>query len=253
MLNFAPRHILASFAAVVAIAQHAPASAADTQVAVAANFTEPAREIAAAFASATGHNAMLNFGSSGAFYTQMAHGAPFEVFLSADSERPAKAEKEGIGVPGTRFTYAIGQLVLYSTKPGLVDNKGAVLKSGNFEKISIADPIAAPYGVAAEETMKKLGVDAALAPKIVKGTSITQAYQFVATGAAELGFVALSQVIGETGGSRWVVPANLHTPIDQQAILLKTGDKNPAARAFLKFLKSGKAKAIITRYGYQVR
>jgi len=236
-----------------AFAFAAPAVAADTQVAVAANFTEPAKDIAAAFAKATGHNAVLSFGSSGAFYTQMAHGAPFEVFLSADADRPRKAEQDGLAVPGTRFTYAIGRLVLYSTKAGLVDRRGAVLKRGGFNKVAIADPTAAPYGLAAVQAMTKLGVYAALAPKIVKGTSITQAYQFVATGAAELGFVALSQVVNESGGSRWVVPAALHAPIDQQAVLLKTGATNPAATAFLKFLKSRAAIAIIKRYGYEIR
>ena len=231
----------------------APALAAETQVAVAANFTEPAKEIAAAFAQATGHKAILSFGSSGQFYTQIAHGAPYEVFLSADAERPLKAEQEGLGVPKTRFTYAVGRLVLYSKTPGLVDNRGAVLKSGKFEKLSIADPAAAPYGAAAVQTLQRLGLYDQLKPKIVQGTSITQAYQFVASGAAELGFVALSQVVNEQGGSRWLVPAANHEPIDQQAILLVTGEKNPAAAAFLKFLKSPQAVAIIKRYGYEAR
>jgi len=229
----------------------APAQAADTQVAVAANFTEPAKEIAAAFKARTGHTATLSFGSSGQFYTQMAHGAPYEVFLSADAERPKKAEDEGLGVPHTRFTYAVGRLVLYSKTPGLIDAKGAVLRSGKFEKLSIADPTAAPYGEAAVETMRRLKVYDALAPRIVKGSSITQAYQYVATGNAELGFVALSQVINAPGGSRWLVPAADHAPIQQQAVLLKTGERNPAARAFLTFLKSRTAVAIIKRYGYE--
>ena len=254
LLNmFARREVLAAFAVFATVTLAAPASAADTQVAVAANFTEPAKEIAAAFAKTTGHTAILSFGSSGAFYTQMAHGAPFEIFLSADADRPQKAEQEGLAVPGSRFTYAIGQLVLYSKNAALVDGRGAVLKGGRFEKISIADPIAAPYGVAAVQTMTKLGVYPALTPKIVKGSSITQAYQFVATGAAELGFVALSQVVDETGGSRWIVPATLHKPIDQQAVLLRTGADNPAAQAFLKFLKTRAARAIIKRYGYETR
>src|SRR5262249_40037574 len=157
-----------------------------------------------AFAKATGHKAILSFGSSGQFYTQMAHGAPYEVFLSADAERPAKAEQDGLAVPHTRFIYAVGRLVLYSKTPGLGDNRGAVLKTDKFAKLAIADPAAAPYGQAAVETMQKLGVYDQLKPKIVQGTSITQTYQFVASGAAELGFVALSQVVGEQGGSRWV-------------------------------------------------
>jgi molybdate transport system substrate-binding protein len=229
------------------------ALAADVQVAVAANFTEPAKEIAAAFQSKTGNHAVLSFGSSGQFYTQIAHGAPFEVFLSADADRPKRIEQEGLGVPGSRFSYAFGRLVLWSKTPGLVDGKGEVLKKGAFNKIAIADPTAAPYGVAAVQTMTRLGVYASLAPKIVKGTSITQTYQFVDSGAAELGFVALSQVINDTSGSRWLVPASDHSPIDQQAILLFAGDKNAAARAFVAFLKGPDAVAIIKRYGYEVR
>ena len=230
-----------------------PALAADTQVAVAANFTEPAKEIAQAFKAATGHTAILSFGSSGQFYAQMAHGAPYEVFLSADADRPKAAERDGLGVTGSRFTYAIGRLVLYSRTPGLVDPAGAVLASGKFNKLSIADPAAAPYGVAAVQTLKKLGVYDRVKPKIVQGASITQAYQFVQTGAAELGFVALSQVIKAEGGSRWLVPAADHAPIDQQAILLYTGEKNPAAKAFLAFLKTPAAIAVIKRYGYEVK
>ena len=230
-----------------------PAFAVDVQVAVAANFTEPAKEIAAAYDKASGNHIVLAFGSSGTFYTQMQHGAPFEVFLSADAERPAKAEAEGLGVKGTRFTYATGKLVLYSAKPTLIDGRGIVLKRGIFDKLAIADPAAAPYGLAAVQTIAKLGLTDTLAPKIVKGSSIIQAYQFVATGAADLGFVALSQVIDVKGGSRWIVPESDHAPIDQQAILLKTGAGNPAAAGFLKFLRSAPAVAIIRRYGYAVK
>jgi molybdate transport system substrate-binding protein len=228
----------------------APAWAGTTTVAVAANFTEPAREIAAAFQRDTRHKAVLSFGASGVFYTQIANGAPFEVFLSADADRPAKAEQDGLAVPGTRFTYATGRLVLYSTKPGLVDGKGLVLKRVNFAKIAIADPTLAPYGEAVIDVMNRLKVTRSLSSRIVKGTSITQTYQFVATGAADLGFVALSQVIAIPGGSRWVVPSGLHAPIAQQAMLLKTGENNPAAIAFLRYLKSAKARAIIRRFGY---
>jgi molybdate transport system substrate-binding protein len=243
------RRLIALFATLIAV----PVFAADVQVAVAANFTEPAREIAAAYDRASGNHTVLSFGSSGAFYTQMQHGAPFEVFLSADAERPEKAEAEGLGVKGTRFTYAIGKLVLYSAKPATVDGRGVVLKRGIFDKLAIADPAAAPYGLAAVQTIAKLGLTDALAPKIVKGGSITQAYQFVATGAADLGFVALSQVIDVKEGSRWIVPERYHAPIDQQAILLKTGLGNPAATGFLKFLRSPPAIAIIKRYGYAVK
>jgi molybdate transport system substrate-binding protein len=231
----------------------ATAVAGETKIAVAANFTEAARAIAARFKARTGHEATLSFGSSGQFYTQIANGAPYEVFLSADVERPQKAEAEGLAVPGSRFTYATGRLVLFSKAPGLVDGKGAVLSKGKFEKLSIADPKGAPYGQAAVETLTRLRLYDTLKSKIVTGASITQAYQYVETGAAELGFVALSQVAGETGGSRWLVPASNHTPIEQQAVLLKTGANSAAAKAFLTFLKSGEAKAIIRRYGYEVR
>ena len=229
------------------------ASAAETQVAVAANFTEPAKEIAQAFKAATGHTATLSFGSSGQFYSQMAHGAPYEVFLSADADRPLKAEQDGLGVTGTRFTYAIGRLALYSKTPGLVDPGGAVLASGKFQKLAMADPLQAPYGVAATQTLRKLGVYNSVRSKLVLGSSLTQTYQFVSTGAADLGFVAYSQVIKEPGGSRWLVPTSFHAPIEQQAILLYPGASNPAAKAFLSFLRSPAAISIIKSYGYEVR
>ncbi len=229
-----------------------PAFAAETQVAVATNFTEPAREIAAAFRAATRHVATLTFGSSGQIYTQLSHGAPYEVFLSADPDRPAKAEQDGLGVPRSRFTYALGRIVLYSRTPGLVDAKGAVLSSSRFQKIAIADPAAAPYGIASVQTLRRMGVYDNVKSRIVMGASITQTFQFVDTGAAELGFVALSQVINIAGGSRWVVPASSHSPINQQAILLHTGQANPAARAFLDYLKTPAASGIIRRYGYEL-
>ena len=231
----------------------ATAWSAETQVAVAANFTEPAKAIAAAFKAATGHTAALSFGSSGQFYAQIAHGAPFEVFLSADAERPLEAEREGFGVAGSRFTYAVGTLVLYSKTAGLVDGKGAVLGKGGFSKLAIADPATAPYGAAAVETLQKLRVYDAVKPKIVTGTNIAQAYQFVDTGAAELGFVALSQVAGVAGGSRWIVPQADHAPIDQEAILLAPGRDSVAAKAFLAFLKGPQSRAIIQKFGYGTR
>jgi len=229
-----------------------PALAAEATVAVAANFTEPAREIGTAFETATGHKVTFTFGASGAFATQIANGAPFEVFLSADADRPEAIEKNGQGVAGSRFTYATGRLVLYSTKPAIAANPTALAK-GAYEKLSIADPKAAPYGQAAVETLTRLKLYDAARPKIVQGTSITQAYQFVASGAADLGFVALSQVIAVPGGSRWIVPDKYHAPIAQQAILLRTGAANPAAVAFLKFLKGAQATAIIKRFGYKTR
>lgn len=229
-----------------------PALAGDVQVAVAANFTEPAKEIAAAFEKKTGDHVVMSFGSSGAFYSQIQQGAPFEVFLSADSERPTKLEAENFGVKGSRFVYAYGTLALWSATPGLVDNKGAVLKKGNFQHIAIADPAAAPYGLAAVETMKKLGLYDALSPKIVKGSSIAQTYGFIDSGSAELGFVALSQVYKQNKGSRWNVPAADYTPIDQQAILLNPGANDPVAKAYIAFLKSPEAVKIIKSYGYAV-
>jgi len=248
------RSVLAGFVAgLTLLSGAASALAAETRVAVAANFTEPAKEIAARFEAKTGHKAILSFGSSGQFYTQIANGAPFEVFLSADVERPQKAETEGFAVAATRFTYATGRLALWSKTPGLVDARGAVLAKGNFEKIAIADPKTAPYGLAAVESLRKLGLYDRLTPKLVTGTTITQAYQFIDTGAAELGFVALSQVVNHKQGSRWIVPAANHTPIDQQAVLLKTGADNAAAKAFLQFLKTSEAKAVIRRYGYEIR
>ena len=248
-----------AYAAQAAPGQAAPGQAVPGQavpgralVAVAANFTEPAREIATRFKARTGHDAVLSFGSSGQFYAQVANGAPFEVFLSADRQRPERADAEGLAQPGSRFTYAVGRLVLYSRTPGLVDGRGAVLRTDRFRKLAVADPKTAPYGLAAHETIDRMGLRARLAPKLVQGTSIAQTYQFVDSGAAELGFVALSQVASAKGGSRWLVPAGLHTPIDQQAVLLKRGAGNPAARAFMAFLKGAEAKAIIRRYGYEV-
>lgn len=229
------------------------AQAADVQVAVAANFAEPAREIAAGFQRSTGHKAVLSVGSSGQFFAQIAHGAPYEVFLSADAERPRRAEAEGFAVPGTRFAYAVGRLVLYSRDPGLVDGRGAVLRAERFDKLAIADPAAAPYGAAAVQALTRLKLYDALKPKLVRGASIGQAFGFVQSGAADLGFVALSQVIGEKGGSRWLVPDALHAPIEQDAVLLKPGAEDPAARAFLAYLKGPEARAVIRRYGYEVR
>lgn len=227
------------------------AQAGETQVAVAANFTEPATEIAKLFAEKTGDTATLSFGASGQFYTQITEGAPFQVFLSADAERPAKLVSEGHAVAGSEFTYATGTLVLWSKEAGLVTGP-ETLKDPHFDHLSIADPKAAPYGAAAIETMKNLGVYDALAPRIVQGKSIAQAQQFVDTGNAELGFVALSQVIKIEGGSRWNVPEDLHTPILQDAVLLNPGADSATAKAFLEFLKGPEARKVIESYGYAV-
>lgn len=249
----ARRTVLAGLSVSLAlVACSAPARAAETRIAVAANFAEPAQEIAARFEATTGHRAVLSFGSSGQFFAQIANGAPFDVFLSADAERPIKVEADGLSVRGSRFTYATGRLVLWSRTPGLVDGGGAILARGGFDKLALADPKTAPYGLAAVETLRRLGLSDRLSPRLVTGTSITQAYQFTDTGAAELGFVALSQVVGHNRGSRWIVPATHHSPIAQQAVLLKRGADNAAARAFMVFLKGPEARAIIRRYGYEV-
>jgi len=225
------------------------ALSADINVAVAANFTEPAKEIAAVFKQKTGHEAILSFGSSGQFYSQITQGAPFQVFLSADDVRPKKLAEEGMAVANTRFTYAIGKLVLWSKTPNLV-NGAETLKAATFAKLSICNPTAAPYGAAAVEAMKSLHLYEALQPKLVEGATITQAYQFVETGNAELGFIALSQLKGNDAGSRWLVPQELYNPIRQDAILLKNGAANDAAIAFIGFLKGTEARAIIEKYGY---
>jgi molybdate transport system substrate-binding protein len=227
----------------------ARAGAGQTHVAVAANFIEPAREITTLFQQKTGHEAILISGASGAFFSQITHGAPFEVFLSADEERPRLAVEQGFAVPDSRFTYAIGKLVLWSRVVDVTKGE-AVLKGGNFRKLSIANPTSAPYGAAAVETLKGLGVFDALQPKIVRGSSIAQAFQFVDTRNAELGFVALSQLYGNTEGTRWLVPEKLHAPIRQDAVLLKDGANDEASKAFLAFLKGPEAHAIIERFGY---
>ena len=229
------------------------ATAGEVSVAVAANFVEPAKAVAEAFHAATGDTAVISPGASGQLLTQVTHGAPFEVFLSADAERPQALIAGGYAVAQSRFTYAVGRLTLYSATPGLVDAQGLVLKRTDLRAVAIADPAVAPYGVAAEETMRKLGAYDALKPRIVKGASIAQTYQFVATGAAEIGFVAQSQIVNIKGGSRWLVPETLHAPIEQQAVLLKAGANDPAARKFLDFLKSPAARNIISRYGYDLR
>ena len=229
------------------------AASGEVSVAVAANFVEPARSLAEAFHAATGDTAVISPGASGQLFTQITHGAPFEVFLSADAERPQALVSGGYAVAQSRFTFAVGRLALYSASPGRVDAQGLVLKRTDLRTIAIADPAVAPYGLAAEETMRKLGVYDALRPKIVKGASIAQAYQFVATGAAEIGFVAQSQNVTVKCGSRWLVPEALHAPIEQQAVLLKAGANDPAAQKFLDFLKSPAARTIIMRYGYDLR
>jgi molybdate transport system substrate-binding protein len=229
--------------------------AAQVSVAVAANFTVPMQKVAAAFERDTGHRAVLAFGSTGRFYAQVRNGAPFQVLLAADDETPARLEKEGFAVAGTRFTYATGRLVLWSATPGVVDARGEVLKQPGNGKVAIADPKLAPYGAAAVQAMERLGVADLLRPRLVQGESIAQAFQFASTGNAALGFVALSQVMvdGRVGsGSAWVVPATLHDPLKQDAVLLATGKDNPAAAALLAYLRGDTARAIIRAHGYEL-
>lgn len=229
--------------------------AAEVSVAVAANFTAPMQKIAAAFEQKTGHKAVLSFGSTGKFYAQIKNGAPFQVLLAADAEIPAQLEKEGLTVSGSRFTYAIGRLVLWSKQAGLVDEKGDVLRQGGFDRLAIADPKLAPYGAAAVQSLTGLGLLPALKERLVQGENIAQTYQFVATGNAALGFVALSQVRSEgraAPGSAWIVPARLHSAIRQDAVVLATGKNNPAAAALVGFLQTEQARALIRSFGYEI-
>jgi len=231
------------------------ADAESTLVAVAANFTKPMNEIAAEFEKATGHSVKLSFGASGKFVSQIENGAPFEIFLSADEKNPLKLEQAGFAVDGSRFTYAIGKLALWSNNANTVDDEGRILANGSFQHLAVADPKLAPYGVAALEVLKAKGLLEKLQPLIVQGENIAQTYEFVSTGNAELGFVALSQIFENgkiTQGSAWLVPDNLYTPILQDAILLKTGTENPAASALIAFLKTPAALAVIEKYGYDL-
>ena len=223
-------------------------------VAVAANFSAPMQKIATVFGQDTGHKAVLSFGSTGKFYAQIKNGAPFQVLLAADDETPSRLGTEGQALAGTQFTYAVGRLVLWSKQPGLVDDTGEVLRTGRFERLAMADPKLAPYGAAAVESLTRLGLLPSLQARLVQGDSIAQAYQFVATGNAALGFVALSQVTSGgrlSEGSAWVVPAHLHAPLRQDAIVLAMGRDNPAAAAFMVYLKGDKARAIIRSFGYE--
>ena len=248
-----PRPLLRKLLVLAALAASTWARAAEVQVAVAANFAAPMQRIAEAFAAASGHVAKVASGATGKFYSQIGAGAPFEVLLSADDETPRKLVAEGHAVAGTQFTYAIGKLVLWSPQPGLVDDQGAVLASDRFRHIAIANPRLAPYGAAGYEVLKARGLAQALAPRVVLGETIAQTFQFVATGNAELGFVALSQVGGPgkpVSGSYWIVPPSLYGEIRQDAVLLKAGEANPAARALLAYLKTDAARQVIASYGY---
>ena len=229
--------------------------AGEVSVAVASNFTAPMKAIVQAFERDTGHRAILSFGATGQFYAQIKNGAPFAVLLAADDETPARLEREGVAVPGNRFTYATGKILLWSKKADLVDTNGEILKTGKFDKLALANPKLAPYGAAAMQVLEKLNLTKQLGPKLVEASNIGQTFQFVSSGNAALGFVALSQVF-ENGklkeGSGWVVPSNLYSPIKQDAVLLTTGKANVAAQALLQYLRSDKAKAIIVSFGYDL-
>lgn len=230
------------------------ARADEVQVAVAANFAAPMKRIAAAFEAQTGHKALLAFGATGKFYAQIKNGAPFEILLSADRATPTRLAKEGVAVGATQFTYAKGRLVLWSARAGVVDPEAAVLKQGGFDHLAIANPDLAPYGAAALQAIRALGLDGALAPSLVIAENVSQAYQFVKIGNAQLGLVAASQVMKDgkvTQGSAWLVPASLHQSIRQDAIVLAGGVGKPAVAALMKFLQGGPAQAVIMSFGYE--
>ena len=242
-------------ALIFAVAGPSAAWAAEAQVAVAANFTEPIKAIAAVLEKTTGHTIKVSLGATGAFYTQIKNGAPFDVFLAADDERPAMLEKEGLTAPNTRFTYATGKLVLWSVDPAKVDDKGEILKSPQVRKVAFANPKTAPYGAAAVEVMDKLGLADALKPKLVQGESIGQTFNFVKTGNADIGFVAMSQVLSGgklKEGSMWVIPQAHYGTIRQDAVVLKRGQNNEAAIALMKLLQSPNIKDLIRSYGYDL-
>jgi molybdate transport system substrate-binding protein len=232
-----------------------PALAEQALVAVAANFVPPFREVAMEFEKATGHTLQVASGSSGNFYAQIKNGAPFDVFFSADNERPKLLEEEGLGVKGSRFTYAIGRLVLWSPDPHLVKGEDT-LRSASFKHLAIANPKTAPYGAAAMQTMQKLGVWETVQSRLVMGENLGQTFGFVESGNAELGFLALSQVMDQKmkgKGGRWDVPVNLHEPIQQDVVLLAKGKDNQAAKALMEFMGRPQATAIIERYGYELK
>ncbi|ARS51039.1 molybdate ABC transporter substrate-binding protein [Ectopseudomonas mendocina] len=230
-------------------------SAGEVKVAVAANFTAPLQAIAPAFEKATGHKLVASFGATGQFYAQIKNGAPFDVLLAADDTTPARLEHEGASVLGSRFTYAIGSLVLWSADAAYLDGTDAALQAGQFRHLSLANPKAAPYGLAAMQVLDKLGLSEAVKSKLVEGQNITQAHQFVFTGNAELGFVALSQVYKDgqvSSGSAWIVPEAMYEPIRQDAVILRQGASNPAAAALVEYLQGAEAARVIESFGYKL-
>lgn len=246
-------HMLAMF---ILLIWMLPVLADEVRVAVAANFTAPMQRIAPDFEAASGHHLVLSYGSTGKFYAQIRNGAPFDVLLSADETTPAKLIAENQAIRQTDFTYAIGKLVLWSPKPDKVDKSGKILIDGSFRHLALANPKLAPYGAASVQAMQSLGVYEKLKDKFVLGENLPQVYQFVASGNAELGFIALSQIYqdGRYGsGSYWLLPDDLYSAVKQNAVVLAQGKDKPAVDAFMRNLKSKPAKAIIQSYGYGVQ
>jgi molybdate transport system substrate-binding protein len=255
MMVFSKFHVHVAAVAVLCVLTSSPVFAGEVNAAVASNFSAPMKQIAALFERQSRDTVKLSFGSTGKFYAQIRGGAPFDVFVAADSATPQRLDDEGLTVNGSRFVYALGKLVLWSAQPGYVDDNGKVLRIGSYEKLAIADPKLAPYGKAAKETLEKLAMWNSIRDRLVVGENITQAYQLVATGNAELGFVALSQVMRDgkvSAGSSWIVPPQMYKPIRQSAVLLSGAKDKAAAQAFLDFLKSKKAAAVIRSYGYEL-
>ncbi len=237
----------------IAIVLLSPAVRADNlQVAVASNFAPVLEQLQPVFEKESGHELTLIAGATGQHYTQIVNGAPFDVFLAADAERPLLLEKEGHAVVGTSFTYALGKLVLWSTDPGLVDDAGLILEQGHFKHLAIANPQLAPYGKAAQQVLLNKGLWENMQDRIVQGENITQTLQFVQTANAELGFIAFSQwleIDPDKTGTHWIVPQELYGPIVQQAVIL---NESPAARAFVAFMQSDASKAVIQSAGYEL-
>src|SRR6185437_2864694 len=249
------RLILVWCLVLIACTAGTPVFAEQMLVAVAANFIPPFREIALEFEKSTGHQLQVAGGSSGNFFAQIKNGAPFDVFFSADNERPKLLEDEGFGVKDSRFTYAIGRVVLWSPNADLVKGE-ETLRSKTFKRLAMANPKTAPYGVAAMQAMQKLELWENLQPHIVRGENLGQTIGFVESGNAQLGFVALSQVMDpkvKGKGSHWHVPTHLHEPIHQDVILLTKAKDNQAAKALMEFMKGPEAKTIIERYGYELK
>lgn len=227
------------------------AGAAEALAAVAANFADTLAALRPVFTEATGHRLETTIGATGKLYAQIRAGAPFDLLLSADAETPAELESAGLAVPGSRFTYAYGRLVLWSADPHRIGADGrTALRAPDLRHVAIANPRLAPYGAAARAALKRLGLWTRLEDRIVLGQNVGQAQALAATGNAELAFVALSAATTTNRGSHWAVPPDLYPPIRQDAALLRAGADNPAARAFLDFLKTPGARAVIARHGY---